>query len=408
MIKCAILSIGSELLEGSVLDTNANFLEKRLSDMGIKPANVCQIPDDKAVIIEVLQKVSEEYDIVFTTGGLGPTFDDLTPECVAISAGVKWERNETAFAHMERILKSVGVTLNENHYRQANLPKGSDLFENFSGTALGFGIAIGKSYVISMPGVPSEMKGMFDKSVAPFIEKKFNLEKPFKIDVYIAAVPESDVDALIIKEKIPSGVECIINAGKGEVVVKIRGLDEKSVKLFAEKVSSAFPQNFIGYNGYTLPFALFSLLKEKNITFATAESCTGGLIAKTLTDIPGSSQVFLGGVVSYANSMKENILGVKSETLRSFGAVSEETALEMARGVVNITGCDYGLSVTGIAGPDGGTEEKPVGTVFIGLVSKEKSIVKGFKFRGDRDDVRNRTLNAALFQAIAFIKDENR
>lgn len=299
----------------------------------------------------------------------------------------------------------IGVTLNESHYHQADLPEGSHLFDNFLGTALGFGIATEKSYIISMPGVPSEMKGMFDKSVTPFIQQKFRPEKPFKIDVHIASIPESEVDAVIVKEKVPSNIECIINAGKGEIVVKIRGLDEKNVKHFSEKIASAFPKNFIGYNGYSLPFALFSLLKEKNITFATAESCTGGLIAKTLTDIPGSSDVFLGSVVSYANSMKEQILGVKSETLNSFGAVSPETAVEMVNGLIKLTDCDYGLSVTGIAGPGGATEAKPVGTVFIGVGSKKKCIVKAYKLRGDREEVRNRTLNAALFQIIAFIKE---
>lgn len=406
MLKsCCILSIGSELLEGSVLDTNAFFLSGRLSDMGIKPACVRQVPDDNEEIIRVLKESASKYELVFTTGGLGPTFDDLTAQCVSITAGVKWTRNETAFDHMCQILSNVGVKVNESHYRQANLPEGCRLFHNYLGTALGFGVKIDGAYVISMPGVPAEMKGMFDGPVVEFLTKEFQFEKPFKKEVYFASVSESDVDKFIIDTKIPEETECIINAGRGQVVVKLRGKNEKLIDDFATKLAEAFPNNFIGYNGKSLPYAIAELLTKTGKTMSVAESCTGGLIAKTITDIAGVSAVFTGGVVSYSNSMKENILGVKKETLQNFGAVSLETAREMAKGVAAATGSDYGLSVTGIAGPDGGSAEKPVGTVFIGFASKNSVEARGFLMRGDRNEVRERSMNEAFYQIIKFIKE---
>lgn len=401
-----ILSIGSELLEGSVLDTNAFFLGRQLSDEGIRPECVRMVPDNKEAIISVMKDSLSKYDIVFTTGGLGPTFDDLTSECAAEVAGVKWERNENAFTHMSKLLKAVGVELNENHYRQANLPKGCDLFENYLGTALGFGISVGNSYVVCMPGVPTEMTGMFTRSVMPFLRKRFEFRRPYKKEIHIGAVPESDVDTAIAAEGIPAGTECIINAGKGEIVVKLRGHDKEAINGFAEKIIASFPLNFIGYNGSGLPYALAELLKTTDKTAAFAESCTGGLVSKMFTDIPGASDIFLGSVVSYANSIKENILKVKRETLLNFGAVSPQTAQEMAAGVILATGADFGLSVTGIAGPGGGTAEKPVGTVFIGMASKNQTASKGFKFRGGREDIRLRAANAAFFQMLSFIREK--
>lgn len=405
LTSCCILSIGSELLEGSVLDTNAFFLSGRLSDMGITPACVRQVPDDNDEIIRVLKESASKYELVFTTGGLGPTFDDLTAQCVANAAGVRWKRNETAFDHMCQVLSKVRVAVDENHYRQASLPEGCELFHNSLGTALGFGVETNESYIISMPGVPAEMKGMFDGPVVEFLSKKFQFEKPFKKEVYIASISESDVDKFIIDTQIPEKTQCIINAGKGQVVVKLRGRNEKLIDDFSAKLAAAFPNNFIGYNGSSLPFALTLLLRELGKTIAVAESCTGGLIGKTITDIGGSSHVFTGGIISYSNRMKENVLGVKSQTLQNFGAVSFETAKEMAAGVIRVTGSDYGLSVTGIAGPDGGSVEKPVGTVFIGVASKTLADAKGFLMRGDRNEVRERSMNVAFYQMIKFIKE---
>ena len=401
MIKTCILSIGSELLEGSVLDTNAFFLSKNLSDMGLRPACVRQVIDDKDTIINVIKEAALDYDIIFTTGGLGPTFDDLTSECVAIAANVNWERNVIAFEHMKETLAKVGVALNKNHYRQANLPKGAELFHNYSGTALGFGIKVMNAFIISMPGVPSEMKTMFLKSVTPFLEQNYLFQKPYKKEIHFANIPESEVDKKIMGIGIPDNVQCIINAGSGTVVVKLRGQNKTEIDKISENIAAAFPNNHIGDS--LLPEALFNLLKTKNKTISFAESCTGGLISKLITDIDGSSAVFIGGVVSYANYLKEQVLNVDKNALETDGAVSETTALQMAKGILDLSGSDYAVSVTGIAGPGGATPTKPVGTVYIAVVSKHKEYIKRFHFRGNRDDIRVRSAAAALYLAFAFI-----
>ncbi len=406
-IRCAILAIGSELLEGSVTDTNSGFIGGALALIGIKPAFVRLVPDDRETLAAAIKEAAAAYPLVITTGGLGPTFDDITAECLAAAAGRRLSLNKAAFAHMKERLESLGVPLRESHTRQAMLPEGCDVFENDAGTAMGFGLPVGSSYVISMPGVPYEMTIMFRERVLPFIKSRYPIGNVIHRQLRFGLIPESEVDKAVLEAGIPDGVECIINAGKSEIAVKLRSERESELNSLAEKLAAAFPENFMGFDVSGPAEALFLLLLKKGASAASAESCTGGLIGKLLTDIPGVSSVYPGGLISYSNEAKIKLLGVKPETIEKHGAVSSQTAAEMAEGVIKVFGSEYGISVTGIAGPGGGSAEKPVGTVYTGVSGGGRTVVRRFLFRGGRESVRQRSANAALFTAFSFIRGEN-
>ncbi|MBQ3032920.1 MAG: CinA family nicotinamide mononucleotide deamidase-related protein [Deferribacterales bacterium] len=404
-IACAVLAVGSELLEGSVTDTNSGFIGDILSSMGIKPLSVRLIPDDKDILVKALKEAARDYPLVVLTGGLGPTFDDITSQCIAIAAGVKTEVNHRALERITEWLKELNVPLCSGHYHQAELPIGCDIFENTVGTAHGFGINIGSSYVVAMPGVPAEMTVMFKEQVVPFIKSHFECSEVYRCELHFGLIAESEIDKFIKSTGIPKGVECIINAGKSEIAVKIRSVFKDVAFSFGEKIAEAFPESFMGYGAKSPAHALSIILKNKGKSISCAESCTGGYIGKVLTEISGISEVFYGGIISYSNHVKVNLLGVKEATLEKYGAVSEETAAEMALGVTKATGSHYGISVTGIAGPNGGSDYKPVGTVYIGVSDGKRTLVRRFKFNGNRENVRQRSVNAALFLAYTFIRD---
>ncbi len=405
MRNCAILSIGSELLEGSVVDTNSAYLANKLASLGIKVGKVEMVPDDRQTLLNVLKATTDKYSLVLTTGGLGPTFDDITAECVAEFAGTTLEHHEEVYANMVALLTKANVEIHDAHKRQALLPSGAETYKNYSGTAYGFGVACNNSFIISMPGVPSEMKTMFERSVAPYLEENNYTTHNYNKIVTFASLPESDVDKAISELGIPENVECIINVGKGIVQVKLRGHEQISIDNFIEKLIERFTCNFVGYNSDTLVSVLISKLKHIGATLAIAESCTGGLLSKEVTDIAGVSSVYLGSVTSYANSVKENMLGVDSNALKQYGAVSEQVAKQMAHGVMDALGADYAISTTGVAGPDGGTDEKPVGTVYIAYGKRGDVEVKRLQLRGSRDDIRVRATNIAIYSLFNYINN---
>lgn len=406
MIKCAILAIGSELLEGSIVDTNSAWIGSRLVKAGFDVEQVRLIPDNKEMIIKIMREALEQYDAVFTTGGLGPTFDDLTAETVAEAVGVKTEMNETAKAHIIKRLSKINLQIRESHLNQARLPEKCMLFDNKRGSALGFGVEKNGCVMISMPGVPYEMYLMFEDEVMPYLRQRFSMQERYSIDVRIGGLPESDVDDALREFGFPDGLECIINVAKGEILVKLRGFDKDVVEQYAEKVRARFEKDFVGFGQDNLAVMTLRLLREKGMTLATAESCTGGLIGKEITDISGSSDVYMGGIISYSNDVKMRLLRVPEHILVEHGAVSEECARAMVVGAANQLKTRCAVSVTGIAGPDGGTEEKPVGTVCIGLCVDKVVVTKKFNFSGDRDAIRIRTMKAALMELIKLVKQQ--
>ena len=333
-MSICILSIGSELLEGSVIDSNSAFIANNLKRWGGKVELIRMVSDNKDEIVSLFQKYSKKFDIILTTGGLGPTFDDITAECLAESAGLSLELNEKAYNHMASCLNRAGVTIRQEHKHQSMLPATCRLFNNNVGTAMGFSVSLNKADIICMPGVPLEMKDMFIKEVLPFIVGKLGLKEQSYIDLHFLSIAESDIDVFIRSLNISNEVQCIINAGKGQVVVKLRGENKELVEDYALKIEKAFPKNFIG-RGDILPTEyLVNLLKEKGKTISFAESCTGGMLSEMVTDISGASSVFYGSVVSYDNSIKENVLHVSADILNTYEPQKNRMQ------IINIKGCN--------------------------------------------------------------------
>lgn len=405
-MSICILSIGSELLEGSVIDSNSAFIANNLTRYGGYVELIRMVRDNKEEIVSLFQEYSKKFDIILTTGGLGPTFDDITAECLADACGVERKLNEKAYNHMKTRLESSGVTIREMHKHQTMLPEGCSLYNNNYGTALGFSMELNRAVIICMPGVPVEMKYMFKDEVMPYLQKRFNLTENIYRDLYFVAIAESEIDNVIRNIEIPENIRCIINAGSGRVIVKLRGKSKEKIEEISSILINSFKDNYIETNNMAENESLVMLLKSRGKTVSTAESCTGGMIAEMITDVRGSSEIFYGSVVSYDNSIKENVLSVPHNILKEHGAVSYETAKAMAEGVIGVMKTDYSVAVTGIAGPDGGSAEKPVGTVFIAVSNGKETRVEKYLFKGDRQTVRKRTAARALFNLISFINGE--
>lgn len=404
-MNCAIFAIGNEILEGSITDTNSTYLAKHLTDLGFKIVEIKALPDNKEILVDNFTYALKNYDLTITTGGLGPTFDDLTAETVALAANREFIFYEDVYKSIENKLAARGVKIKESHKHQAYLPKDAILFQNDKGTAVGFCVENSGSLIISLPGIPYEMKHMFENYVVPFLKNRFDLKPLYKKDLKFIGIPESDVDEAIINTEKNDDTEVIINTSKGMIIVRIRSYNYENLKAFAEKLKDKLNKFYFGEDDDTLESVILKKLIAKNITISTAESCTGGLIAKKLTDIPGSSKSFLGSIVSYGNDAKNNILNVSKETLKKFGAVSEECCKEMLIGCKKIFNSDIVIATTGIAGPDGGTKDKPVGTVFVGINWKEKVFIKKYLFNGDREAIRERTANIAFRNLLEFLSE---
>lgn len=404
-MRSCILSIGSELLEGSVVDTNSSFIANNLSHYGIAPDMIRIVKDNKEEIISLFQSLSKDFDLILTTGGLGPTFDDITAECLASACSVEAALNEKAYKHMKERLERAGVTVRKEHKHQSMLPAGCTLYHNEKGTALGFGMHLNRADIICMPGVPVEMKTIFLDEVLPVLRKKFSFKEIICKDLHFLSIAESDVDAVIRDLKISSETECIINAGSGKVVVKLRGYNNQEIDNISKELAQHFKDSYLGDNYTDEAKLIIDLLKERNKTVSFAESCTGGLLSEYITNISGASAVFMGSVVSYDNSVKQNVLNVPEHILKDYGAVSEECASFMARGVKDLMKTDYSVSITGIAGPGGATDTKPVGLVYIGVSHKNNTEVYKNIFNGDRYQVRMRSAKKALFYLLNAVTE---
>jgi len=405
-MKCAIFAIGNEILEGSIVDTNSAFLAKNLSDLGFNVFETKALPDNKSILVENFKDALETYNLTITTGGLGPTFDDLTAEAVAIASNRNFVFYEEVYKSIEEKLTSRGVSVKESHKRQAYLPDNCLLFKNDKGTAFGFGVNKGGNWIISLPGIPYEMHHMFLNYVKPFILDTFKLKQIYKKDLKFTGIPESDVDATILELKKGEDPEVIINTSKGMIIVRIRSFNKEVLNQFVNKLKEKLGNYYFGEDDDTLESVILKKLIYNNLTLSTVESCTGGLIAKKITDIPGSSKAFLGSIIAYSNEVKNKILNVSHNTLENYGAVSAECCKEMISGCSNIFNSDIVIATTGIAGPDGGSDEKPVGTVFIGIKFKSNIVINKYHFNGDRETIRERTANTAFRLLLELLNEK--
>ncbi len=403
MQNAEIIAIGSELLTPSKTDTNSLWLTKKLNEIGIEVKLKTIVGDDEACLEQAVNSASKRADILITTGGLGPTEDDITRKIVARALNSKLIFEQTLLDELHKKFARYGYQMPERNRSQAYIIEGSEALPNPNGSAVGMIIERENRIIVVLPGPPREMKPMFRDYVLPRIKDAFGGVVIRRKILRIAGVGESVIDEQIAPIYTQyTNPETAILFNNTEVLVEFKARAETVVKAdqilkeLADKVIEKLGVSVFSEDGSVMEEVIAKLLIEEEATVATAESCTGGLIGMRLTDIAGSSAYFLGGAVTYSNDEKIRSLGVSKKLLKSKGAVSAEIAEEMAAGIREKTGATYALSVTGIAGPEGGTEEKPVGTVFIALADKNGTIARRFVFPGDRSLIRWRSSQAAL------------
>ena len=405
-----ILCIGTELLIGDIVNTNATYISKKLSEQGFDVLYHSVCGDNAERLEKSLKHAFSRSDLVVTTGGLGPTYDDITMEKCSKVLGLECEMNEQVVQSIEDYFKRTARKMTENNLKQAFLPKDAYVFMNNYGTAPGICVEKDGKILVMMPGPPREMKPMMEQQVLPYL-KKYSKKVLVSSNVNIFGMGESSVETLLkdlmTTSKNPT-LAPYVNDGEVRVRVTASAENEneakKLVKEYVEKVKTIVGEFVYDVDSPSMENTLVRILKEKKLTLSTAESCTGGLLSAALTNVSGSSEVFGFGVCSYANEAKIKLLGVKSETLGKYGAVSEQTAMEMANGVKKLSGSDIAVSLTGIAGPTGGTEQKPVGLVYLGVAAGKKLYAKKLLLaqhaKKDRGYIRTLALKNALKTAI--------
>ena len=399
-----IVTIGTEMLLGDLVDTNTAWISQRLAELGVGIYRHTTVGDNQERIVSALREAASRSDLVVTTGGLGPTSDDLTNACLSTLTGREMVEYPEAREHVDRMFAKFGRTPTANNYKQALFPKGTELIPNPVGTAMGALVEWEGTLFATLPGVPTEMKSMFEATLEPLIRARSDGSIVSKT-LHFAGIGESALAEKVQEFLDATDPTVAPLAGQGKVRLRIttraateREAQEKIAPVEKE-VIARLGDYYFGEDDETLEGAVGRLLKERGATLSLAESCTGGLLAKRLTDFSGSSAFFKEGLVTYSNESKERMLGVPGELILEHGAVSEPVARAMAQGARRVAGADYGLSVTGIAGPDGGTEEKPVGLVFVGLSDAQGSPVERLDLSAwarSRGSIRERSANRAL------------
>lgn len=398
-----IICVGTELLLGNIVNTNAAFLSEKLAYLGINCYFQTVVGDNRDRLLSVINTALSRADILIFSGGLGPTEDDLTKETVAEALGKKLIRDKKAEQEIADYFALRGRIPTDNNWKQADVIEGCEILYNKNGTAPGIFVSEGEKTVILLPGPPLELKSMFTDSVMPKLQQKCG-QVFYSQTVKIVGPGESSVETQILDMLDTQDNPTIAPYAKtGEVHLRVtaRAKDEKEAREKTAPVVEELYRRF-GNAVYTtdadetLEMALTKLLMKKKYTMTTAESCTGGMIAARMVNAPGVSAVLKSGFITYANEAKEELLGVSHDTLEKFGAVSRETAEEMAEGAVKAAHTDAAVAVTGIAGPDGGTKEKPVGLVYIGVNVRGNVEVREYHFSGSRQKIRESVTAAAL------------
>lgn len=398
-----IITIGNELLNGSRVDTNSVFLAGRMDSMGLEVGFITSTGDGMNSLVEAIHQALRRADVILTTGGLGPTDDDITKKAICKVFKRNLIFHENVLEELQNRFAARGLKMPAINQNQALLPQGAKFLANATGSALGIIIDEQGKFFCAMPGVPSEMEHMVDRELLPILKSLIGPMVIIRQRIRTAGIMESALAELIRPAlKFTDGVSLAYLPSVRGVDLCVRGAgavaDEvrSEVEQLTEGIRSAAGKYIYTEDDRELEEVVGTLLVEKNLTIGVAESCTGGLLGGRITSVPGASRYFKGGIVAYANDVKVDRLGVPAETLEQYGAVSAETAMAMAAGAASALGADIGLSTTGVAGPTGGSEEKPVGTIFVGLsVSGRVSALK-FNFGVDRESIRGRTVTIAL------------
>ncbi|MEC7518773.1 MAG: competence/damage-inducible protein A [Myxococcota bacterium] len=410
-MTAAVLSIGTELTRGELTNSNASWLSEQLTALGCEVCEHVSVPDDLDRIGAALKRLAAEHRWIVATGGLGPTTDDLTAEAVARVAGVARVRHEPSLRMIERRFAAVGREMSPSNAKQADLPEGADPLENPVGTAPGFAVTIGGCRAWFLPGVPHEMKRLFADHVQPAVSRGVERDT-HQVHLRTFGLPESKVGELLegVEARF-EGLTLGYRASFPEIEVKLlaRAESESAAQAVAreaeEEVRRRLGDAVFGSGEERYPAYVGHVLRDRGLTIALAESCTGGIVGSLITDVPGSSEYMLLSAVTYSNAAKTEVLGVSGEVLRGHGAVSSEVAAAMADGARRLADSDLAVSITGIAGPGGGTESKPVGTVFIGVARRgRETVTQVHALGGDRWRIRRLSAYLALRELVRAAK----
>jgi nicotinamide-nucleotide amidase len=392
-MKAEIITIGDEILIGQIVDTNSAWMAEELNKIGIGVAQITSISDTPVHLVNALDDAQLRADVVIITGGLGPTKDDRTKKVLAEYFNSELVTHQPTLDHVTAFFKKRGLGVNQLNKDQALVPECCEVLHNPSGTAPGMWFGHNNKIFVSMPGVPFEMKGIMQGEVLPRLKDKNGGGAIVHKTVHTIGIPES-----ILAEKLeawedalPEFIHLAYLPNPGQIRLRFSafGNDEtllkKAVGLEIEKLKKIIPKAIFGYDNDTLASVVGRMLIDKNATVATAESCTGGHIAHLITSVPGSSGWFKGSVVAYSNDVKTSVLNVDDDDIEKYGAVSGQVVKQMADGVRKLTKADYAVATSGIAGPDGGTDEKPIGTVWVAVASPDEIIAQKYTFSNNRE-----------------------
>lgn len=407
-IQAELISIGDELLIGQVINTNSSWIAEKLNNSGITVYQSVSISDNKKHILRTLEEAGSRTDVVIITGGLGPTKDDITKETLCEFFDTKLVFNQEAYENVEKIFRVRGFRVSEINRKQAEIPDCCIPISNKNGTAPGMWFEKDGKIFISMPGVPFEMKPMMENFVIPKLLEHFKTNTIIHKTILTQGVGESHLAEIIAdwENNLSENIKLAFLPQPGIVRLRISAYGEKKdelekkIELKIKELQQIIPDEIFGYENDTLEEIVGELLKKQGLSLSTAESCTGGTIAKMITSVPGSSNYYIGSVVAYSNEIKEKILGVKHQTLIDNGAVSEDVVKEMAIGVKSKFNTDFAIATSGIAGPGGAVEGKPVGTTWIAIASQNECVVQKFLF----GEHRGRNIRKASLAALNMLR----
>lgn len=399
-----IITIGDEILIGQIVDTNSAWMAKQLNQIGMKVKQITSVSDDADHIMEALRLAESRADVILMTGGLGPTKDDITKVTLAKYFNMGFRRDEETLNHVTEIFARLNRPMIDLNRTQADVPEGCTVIKNKNGTAPCMWFEQHGKIFVSMPGVPFEMMYLMDDEIIPRIKAAFKLPVIYHKTILTSNIGESFLAMEIedIENSLPPSIKLAYLPKLGQVRLRLSTIGEEeaplkaAVDFYAQQIIARIRQHVVAEEDIALEKAILNFMEQRKLTLSTAESCTGGYIAHLITQHPGCSSVYEGGAVTYSYDLKMSLLGVKAETLAKYGAVSEETVKEMAIGALQNFKTDYAVAVSGIAGPDGGMPDKPVGTVWIAVAHAKGVVSKVFSFGNKRTQNIERSAAAAL------------
>lgn len=415
-MNAEVLVIGDEILIGQTIDTNSGWIAARLTEHNIQTRSIRVLPDVEEQILQALEAASKRSDLVLLTGGLGPTRDDVTKQTLSRFFQSPLKMDDLVLQHIERIFERSGRPLLPVNIQQAEVLELSEVLFNEAGTAPGMWIEYHDTIFVVMPGVPSEMKYLMDHEVIPRLRQRRPSGRMLRhAHLLTSGIGESFLAELIkpIELGLPDYIHLAYLPSFSQVRLRLsaegvnQALLDEELDIYVQRMKELIGVHVVNEDRRSLEETVLDEMRSSGLRLAVAESCSGGMLSHLLTRIPGSSEVFLGGVIAYSNDLKVRFLDVSRETLQREGAVSEQTALEMARGARRATGSDYAIAITGVAGPGGGSDEKPVGTVWIGIAGPNTSYAQLFRLGKRREDTIHRSSRQALFQLLKTIRAEN-